>query len=74
MSSTKWVTPITAFDWDADKGSFHELQTVTTLPKDFNGENTTAELAMHPKGRYLYGSNRGHDSIAVYAIDPAKGC
>jgi 6-phosphogluconolactonase len=64
---------ITAFDWDADKGSFHELQTVTTLPKDFNGENTTAELAMHPKGRYLYGSNRGHDSIAVYAIDPGKG-
>jgi len=64
---------ITAFDWDGDKGSLHELQTVPTLPKDFKGENTTAELAVHPKGRYLYGSNRGHDSIAVYAIDPAKG-
>ena len=64
---------ITAFDWDADKGSFHELQTISTLPKDFTGENTTAEVAVHPKGRYLYGSNRGHDSIAVYAIDPAKG-
>jgi 6-phosphogluconolactonase len=64
---------ITAFDWDGDKGSFHELQTVSTLPKDFKGENTTAELVVHPKGRYLYGSNRGHDSIAVYAIDPAKG-
>jgi 6-phosphogluconolactonase len=64
---------VTAFDWDGDKGSFHELQTVSTLPKDFKGENTTAEVVVHPKGRYLYGSNRGHDSIAVYAIDPAKG-
>jgi len=64
---------VTAFDWDGDKGSFHELQTVTTLPKDFKGENSTAELVVDPKGRYLYGSNRGHDSIAVYAIDPAKG-
>ena len=64
---------ITAFDWDGDKGSFHELQTISTLPKDFKGENSTAEVAVHPSGRYLYGSNRGHDSIAVYAIDPAKG-
>ena len=64
---------ITAFDWDGNKGSLRELQTVPTLPKDFKGENTTAELAIHHKGRYLYGSNRGHDSIAVYAIDPAKG-
>ena len=64
---------IAAFDWDGDKGSFHELQTIATLPKDFKGENSTAELVVHPSGRYLYGSNRGHDSIAVYAIDPAKG-
>jgi 6-phosphogluconolactonase len=64
---------ITAFDWDGDKGSFHELQSVSTLPSDFKGENTTAELVVHPSGRFLYGSNRGHDSIAVYAIDPAKG-
>jgi 6-phosphogluconolactonase len=64
---------ITAFDWDGDKGSFHELQTISTLPKDFKGKNSTAELVVHPTGRYLYGSNRGHDSIAVYAIDPAKG-
>jgi 6-phosphogluconolactonase len=64
---------VTAFDWDGDKGSLHELQSVSTLPKDFKGENSTAELVVDPKGRYLYGSNRGHDSIAVYAIDPAKG-
>jgi len=64
---------ITAFDWDGNKGSFRELQTVPTLPKDFKGENSTAELVIDHKGRYLYGSNRGHDSIAVYAIDPGKG-
>lgn len=64
---------VTAFDWDGRKGSFHELQTVPTLPRDFSGENTTAEITVHPSGRFLYGSNRGHDSIVVYRIDPAKG-
>lgn len=70
---TEMGNTITAFEWDNDRGSFNELQTVPTLPADFKGENTTAEIAVHPSGRYLYGSNRGHDSIAVYAIDPAKG-
>ncbi|MGA2132244.1 MAG: lactonase family protein [Bryobacteraceae bacterium] len=64
---------ITAFDWDGDKGALEELQSVPTLPADFKGENTTAEIAIHPAGRFLYGSNRGHDSIVVYAIDPANG-
>lgn len=64
---------ITAFHWDGHKGEFSEIETVPTLPKDFKGENTTAEIAVHPSGRFLYGSNRGHDSIVVYAIDPAKG-
>ena len=64
---------VTAFDWDGDLGTFHELQTVQTLPAGFTGNNTTAEIAVHPSGRFLYGSNRGHDSIVVFAIDPAKG-
>lgn len=64
---------VTAFDWDGDKGTFHEIQSVSTLPKDFTGENTTAEIAIDRAGRFLYGSNRGHDSIAVFAIDQAKG-
>lgn len=64
---------ITAFHWDAAHGSLNELQTVSTLPASFTGEDTTAEIAVHPSGRFLYGSNRGHDSIAVFAIDPAKG-
>ena len=64
---------ITAFDWDGEKGALREIENVSTLPKDFKGENSTAELVIHPSGRFLYGSNRGHDSIVVYAIDPASG-
>jgi 6-phosphogluconolactonase len=64
---------ITAFDWDGQRGTLNELQTVSTLPRDYKGENTTAELVVHPSGRFLYGSNRGHDSIVVFAIDPEKG-
>jgi len=64
---------ITAFAWDGMRGTFRELQMVPTLPADFKGENSTAELVVHPSGKFLYGSNRGHDSIVIYAIDPAKG-
>ena len=68
MSST-----ITAFSYDAEHGVLKELQTVTTLPKNFSGENSTAEVQVHPSGKFLYGSNRGHDSIAVFKIDGEKG-
>jgi 6-phosphogluconolactonase len=64
---------VVAFSYDAAKGIFKELQTETTLPKDFKGRSSTAEIAVHPNGRFLYGSNRGHDSIVRYSIDAAKG-
>jgi 6-phosphogluconolactonase len=64
---------VTAFSYDAARGRLSELQTVSTLPVDFKGESTTAEIAVHPGGRFLYGSNRGHDSLAVFAIDAATG-
>ncbi len=64
---------VTAFSWDAKRGVLKELQTITTLPEGFEGENYTAEVLAHPSGRFLYGSNRGHDSIAVFAVDPANG-
>jgi 6-phosphogluconolactonase len=64
---------ITAFSFDAKVGKLRELQAVPTLPKDFSGESTTAEVVVHPSGKFLYGSNRGHDSLAVFTIDPAKG-
>lgn len=60
---------ITSFSYDAAAGALHELQTVSTLPADFRGTNNTAEIAIHPSGKFLYGSNRGHDSIAVFAVD-----
>jgi 6-phosphogluconolactonase len=64
---------ITTFSFDEKAGKLKELQAVPTLPKDFSGESTTAEVVVHPSGKFLYGSNRGHDSLAVYTIDPAKG-
>jgi 6-phosphogluconolactonase len=59
---------VTVFAWDAKKGVFTSKQTAGTLPADFTGNNSTAEVVVHPTGRFLYGSNRGHDSIAVFAI------
>ena len=64
---------VTVFAYDGARGSLKELQVISTLPKDFAGQSTTAEIAVHPNGRFLYGSNRGDDSIAVFAIDPGKG-
>jgi 6-phosphogluconolactonase len=64
---------ITAFAYDARRGALTELQTLATLPEQFHGDNTTAEVEVHPSGQFLYGSNRGHDSLAVFAIDPDKG-
>lgn len=63
------ASTVTAFTWDARRGVLQEIQTVTTLPKDFSGENYTAEVVIHPSGRFLYGSNRGHDSLAVFSLD-----
>ncbi len=64
---------ITAFAYDAARGRLETVGTVSTLPEDFTGENTTAEVKVHPSGSFVYGSNRGHDSIAVFSVDPATG-
>ncbi len=64
---------VTAFSYDATGGVLHPLQTISTLPKDYKGRNDCAEVQVHPNGKFLYGSNRGHESIAVFAIDPEKG-
>jgi 6-phosphogluconolactonase len=64
---------ITAFAYEPASGTLTETQTITTLPDDFAGRSSCAEVRVHPSGRFLYGSNRGHDSIAVYRIDRAKG-
>lgn len=61
---------VTAFAFEAGSGALKNLGSVSTLPDDFaeRERSTTAELAVHPNGRFLFGSNRGHDSIAVFAI------
>jgi 6-phosphogluconolactonase len=64
---------IAAYRYDAKAGRLEEIQTVPTLPADFTGQSTTAEIEFHPNGTFLYGSNRGHDSIAVYSVDAATG-
>lgn len=64
---------ITVFSYDAEQGALSEIQTVSTLPDDYKGENACADIHISPDGKFLYGSNRGHDSIAVYAIDPLTG-
>lgn len=64
---------VTAFAYDAPAGALKELQTVSTLPPYFDGANTAAEIAVHPSGKYLFASNRGHHSVVLFNIDPADG-
>jgi 6-phosphogluconolactonase len=64
---------VTAFRYDSDQGSLKPLQTISTLPKGFKGNSWTAEVQVHPSGKFLYGSNRGHDSVAVFSVDTQTG-
>ena len=64
---------IMSFAWDAAAGELRHLQTLPTLPAGFTGRSACADVHVHPSGRFVYGSNRGHDSIAIFAADPATG-
>ncbi len=64
---------VTAFAYDASAGVLKELQTVSSLPEGYAGESTASEVLVHPNGRFLYGANRGHNSIAVCSIDGKTG-
>jgi 6-phosphogluconolactonase len=64
---------VSAFAWDADRGTLTSIQDISTLPKDFEGQSTTAEIQVHPNGRFLYASNRGHDSIAIFERNASTG-
>ncbi|MBO2007924.1 lactonase family protein [Hymenobacter negativus] len=64
---------ITALDYDATTGHFKELQTLSALPASYTGENSCADIHVAPNGLFLYASNRGHNSIAVFAIDSNNG-
>jgi len=62
-----------ALDFDTQTGQLKEIQTLSTLPEDFSQNNTTAEVVVHPSGKFLYGSNRGHNSTVMYGIDENTG-
>lgn len=64
---------IIAFGFDKENGSLKQLQRVSTLPVGFSGKSWTAEVVISPSGKFLYGSNRGHDSIVSFAIDQKTG-
>ena len=64
---------VTVCRYDGQHGAFAPLQTVSTLPDDFSGVNLGAEIMVAPSGRFVYASNRGHDSLAIYAVDAETG-
>jgi 6-phosphogluconolactonase len=64
---------VNAFRVDAASGALTEVQSLSTLPEGTDPVGSTAEVVAHPSGKFLYGSNRGHDTIVVYAIDGATG-
>jgi 6-phosphogluconolactonase len=66
------ASTIMAFRCESDGGLTH-LQTLSSLPAGYSGENSTADVRMHPRGHVVYCSNRGHDSIAVFSIDRRTG-
>jgi 6-phosphogluconolactonase len=75
----KWVyvcnemlSSVTVFAYDAVNGKLEAVQTISTLPEPAAG-NSTAEILVHPSGKFVYCSNRGHDSLAIFEVDPANG-
>ncbi len=63
----------TLISYSVDGSTLKQLQTISTLPTGFSGTNTAAEVAVHPSGKFVYASNRGDDSIAVFAVDSTTG-
>jgi 6-phosphogluconolactonase len=64
---------INVLTYDPARGELKVAQTISTLPKDFTGKSNTAEVQVHPTGKFVYGSNRGHNSIAIFAVDSSTG-
>ncbi len=64
---------ITAFAYDGGRGILRELQTESTVPADYTAAGTAAEVVVHPSGKFVYGSNRGNNSIVEFAVDGATG-
>ena len=67
------TSTVTVAEFNKEAGSLTYIQTIATLPKDFTEHSSTAEIQVHPNGKFVYGSNRGHDSIVVFKRDPETG-
>jgi 6-phosphogluconolactonase len=67
------ASSVTVFDYDPVRAAFIWQQTISTLPPDFTGTNTTAEIRIHPSWRFLYNTNRGHNSVTMFEIEPDTG-
>ena len=70
---TEMANTLATFSFDASNGSLEMLDVQATLPADFTGKSSTAEVAVHPSGGFVYVSNRGHDSLAIFMVDQASG-
>ncbi len=64
---------VTVCNWDGEIGKLTAVQTINTLPADWDGPISTADIHVHPSGKWVYSSNRGHDSITMFAIDQSNG-
>ena len=64
---------MSAFTYDEERGALEQIQTLSTLPAEFTAYNHSADLHVEPSGKFLYGSNRGHDSLAIYGVDESSG-
>ena len=64
---------ITTYSYEAQTGVLRDVQTVSTLPEYFDRPNTAAEVAVHPSGKWVYASNRGHNSVVLFNVDSEKG-
>lgn len=73
--NNEMLMTVTTFAYDAEKGTLTEVETVSTLPESDRGKTglSTAETVAHPNGKFVYVSNRTHDTIAVFTCDPATG-
>lgn len=71
--NNEMASTIIRFGWDSARGALTEFETVSTLPADFKGNSADSEMQLHPNGKFLYASNRGHDSLAVFSVDAQTG-
>jgi 6-phosphogluconolactonase len=70
---SEMAATVTVFQYNAGAGTLAQTQTISMLPGDYTGAKSGAEIAMHPNGKFLYASNRGHNSIAIFRVDPGSG-